>query len=185
MMSGLIARIASYPSPQLSSTPGEKPSATTSDIASGRSDHWQIAPAWEPDRLRILVQERCTPPHHPRGAGCQPFARGVAEGAAELRVLDVRAALPREPVRIHRVLVRFAQRCPQHAGLLRFAPRHGLVGERAHEALNGLHGVVALLRTRARAWNEPSARRQGGLLGIETSVHAVLLEQRNELPGLT
>src|SRR5437667_5440379 len=145
--------------------------------ARGRGDHRQIALAWEHHGLGVFVQKRRAATHRPRGAGCQPFARGVAEGAAELRVLDVRTALPREPVRIHRVLVRLAQRCPEHAGLLSFAPRHVVVGERAHEALNGLHGVVALLRTRARAWNEPSARRQGGLLGVETGVHAVLLDR--------
>jgi len=100
-------------------------------------------------------------------------------------VLDVRAALAREPVRIHGVLVRLPQRRPEHPGLLGFTPRHVLVGERAHEALNGLHAVVARGRARPGAGHEPSAQRQGGLLRVEACVHAVALEQRDEALRLT
>ena len=148
-------------------------------------DHRQVALTRKHHGRRILVQERRAPAHGPGRARREPLARGVAERATELGVLDVGAAPAREPVWIHRVLVRLAQGRPQHAGLLGFAPRHVVVGERPHEALDGLHGVVALLRARSRARHEPSARRQGGLLGVEPGVHAVLLEQGDELRGFT
>src|SRR5438876_12060136 len=95
-------------------------------------------------------------------------------------MLDVRTALAREPVRIHGVLVRLPQRRPEHAALLGFAPRHVVVGERAHEALDGLHAVVALLCARPGTWNESSARRRGGLPRVEAGRHAVALEQFDE-----
>ena len=84
----------------------------------------------------------------------------------------------REPVRIDGVLVRLAQRRPEHPRLLRLAPRHVLVRERAHEALHGLHGVVALRRARARC-RERTVRSVGAAVcsGVEAGPHAVALEQ--------
>src|SRR6266850_1070716 len=188
MMSGLMARSASYPSPQLSSTPGEKPSATTSDMATRRraiSRPFGCLTFSETPRLPGFLLLNCppmsgsvtpgsgpiarsraarpptgaiaamrvsgwlfsstlmlsapnalrrrAPADGPGRARRQPLARRVAERPAELRVLHVRTAPAREPVRVHRVLVRLPQGRPEHAGLLGLAPRHVLVGERAHE----------------------------------------------------
>src|SRR5438094_395566 len=172
MMSGLIARSASYPSPQLSSTPGEKPSATTSDIATSRraiSRPFGCLTFSEIPRLPGFLL-----------LNWPPMSGSVTPGSGP--VAFSRAA--REPVRIHRVLVRLPQRRPEHAGLLGLAPWHVLVGERAHEALHGLHGVVTLRRARPGARNEASARWQRGFLWVEAGVHAVALEQLDELLGL-
>ena len=143
-------------------------------------DHWHVALTREQHGLRVLVQQRGAPADRPRRARRDPFARGIAERAAELRMLDVSTALPCEPVRIHRVFVGLAQRRPEHAGLLGLAPGHVVVGERAHEALHGLHRVVALARHRRGARHEPAAKGHDALLRIEPFRHAVALEQADE-----
>ncbi len=99
-------------------------------------------------------------------------------------MLDVRAALARDPVRIHRVLVRLPERRPEHAGLLRLAPRHVRVGERAHEALHGFHGEVPLARRRRGARNEPAPGSHEALLRVEPGRQAVALQQADERGGL-
>ena len=148
-------------------------------------DHRQVARrAAASTVFGVLVQQRRAAADRPRRARREPLARGVAERAAELGMLDVGAAPAREPVRVHRVLVRLAQRRPEHPRFLRLAPRHVLVGERAHEALHGLHAVVALGRARPGAGHEPAARRQRRLLGVEAGLHAVALEERDEPLGL-
>ena len=79
--------------------------------------------------------------------------------------------------------MRLAQRCPEHAGLLGFAPGHVLIGEGPHKALHRLHGVGALRRLgrlRPCAWYEPSPLRHTGRLGAEAGLHAVALEQIDE-----
>src|SRR6185295_1960595 len=96
---------------------------------------------------------------------------------AELRMLDVRDAPARDPVRIDGVLVRFAQRGPEHAQLLRFTPRNVLVCERADETLNGLHAFVAAYLRRTGAGNEASALRRRHRLELEAFPQFVAVEE--------
>src|SRR6266700_1764649 len=106
----------------------------------GARDHWRGALWRYGNSLGILVQQRCPPTDRPGGGGAEPFARGVAEGAAQFGVFDIRTTAAGEPMRIEGVFVRLAQWRPEHAGLLGFAPGHVLIGEGPHEALHGLHG---------------------------------------------
>jgi len=81
MMSGLMARSASYPSPQLSRTPGEKPSATTSDIATSRraiSRPFGCLTFSEMPRLPGFLLLNCPPMSGSVTPGSGPVARSRA-----------------------------------------------------------------------------------------------------------
>ena len=109
--------------------------------------------------LGILIEQRRAPADRPGGGSAEPFARGVAEGASQFGVFDVRTAVAGQPVRIEGILVRLAQRRPEHAGLLGLPPGYVLVREGPHEALHGFHRVGALARLgclRPCPWYEPS-----------------------------
>src|SRR5215813_13046755 len=99
----------------------------------GASDHRRGARRRSGNSLSIFVQQRRPSADRPGGGGAEPFARGVAEGAAQFRVFDVRTTAAGEPMRIEGVLVRLAQRRPEHASLLGFAPGYVLVGEGSHK----------------------------------------------------
>ena len=143
-------------------------------------DHREVARPLEGHGRGVLVQQRRAPPDRPGRARRDPLARGVAERAADFRVLDVGATAARDPVRILGVFVGLPERRPQHAGFLCFAPRHVLVGESPHETLDGLHRVVAFARDGPGAGDEPATRRRRGVFAFKARLHAVALEQRRD-----
>ncbi len=126
---------------------------------------------------RVFVQQRSAAPRYPAGRGGDPFARRIAERLIVFRMLDIADAPARDPVRVEGVLVRLAQRRPEHAEFLRLPPRHVLVGEVPHEPLHGFHALVALLLDRAGPRHETSAFREVARLLVHAGFDAVTVEQ--------
>src|SRR5258707_1332715 len=82
------------------------------------------------------MSESRTPADLPARLAAEPFAGRVAKAAAVFGVLDIGKGLAYQPMLVERVLVRFAQRRPEEAGILRLAPRHVGVGPGADKALH-------------------------------------------------
>ena len=146
-----------------------------------RVDRWRAARYRAVDRGGVLVEAWRAPPRRPAGGRADPLRRRIAERLAELGMLDIGDAAALDPVGVERVLVRLAQRRPQHSRLLCLAPGDVLVGERAHEARHGLHRLVAARLVGCGAWHEAAdARRFRGLF-VESRFDAVRLHQSDQL----
>ena len=117
----------------------------------------------------------------PACRGREPLADAIAQRSAELRMLDVAKAVAPKPVLVERALVRLAQRGPEEACLLSFAPRRRVVPECANEPLDDFENVRLALVAPRRPRHVAGAQISVASRRLQIGAHVVAVEERHEL----